>query len=261
MNLPLLIDPAFYLVSIPAVLLYGIAKGGFGGAIAVVAVPLMALAMEPTRAAAIMLPILVLMDVIVVKVYWGKFDRRALQILLPGALLGIVIGYLAADNMSEHWMRLLIGIVAVSFGLNHFLSSTKNTRRPHRCLVGGFWGTVAGFTSFSIHSGGPPLTIYLLSRGLAPLLFAGTAGIFFAVVNIIKLIPYTLLGQFNTENLLYSLVLMPIAPLGVWTGRYLVERINPKVYYGIISALLMLVGCRLSWQGASGVLATGAGVT
>jgi uncharacterized membrane protein YfcA len=61
----LLTDPGFYLTSIPAVLLYGIAKGGFGGAVAVLSVPMMALVMPPTQAAAILLPILVVMDAFV----------------------------------------------------------------------------------------------------------------------------------------------------------------------------------------------------
>ncbi len=69
----MLTDPWFYLVAVPAVLLYGIAKGGFGGAISIVSVPMMALMMPPTQAAAILLPILVVMDALVVKAYWGVY--------------------------------------------------------------------------------------------------------------------------------------------------------------------------------------------
>ena len=92
----MLADPWFYLASVPAVLLFGIVKGGFGGAIAIISVPMMALVMPPTQAAAILLPILVLMDVLVVKAYWGVFDRRALYLLLPGAVVGVGLGYLSA---------------------------------------------------------------------------------------------------------------------------------------------------------------------
>ncbi|WP_241263215.1 TSUP family transporter [Parahaliea mediterranea] len=252
----MLTDPYFYLVSVPAVLLYGIAKGGFGGAIAMVSVPMMALVMSPTQAAAILLPILVVMDAVVVKTYWGHFDRRALRILLPGALCGVALGYLSAESMSEDWMRVLIGIVALVFGANFLLSRSAAAHKPHNRVSAAFFGGLAGFTSFSIHAGGPPLTVYLLPRGLAPLLFAGTAGMFFAVVNAVKLLPYYLLGQFSGDNLLYSLALVPLAPLGVWIGRFLVERTEPRLYYGIISAFLVLVGLRLLWLGASGVLAS-----
>ena len=211
-----------------AVLLYGIAKGGFGGAVAVLSVPLMALVMSPTQAAAILLPILVVMDALVVHTYWGKFDRRALQLLLPGALVGITIGYLAADAMSDDYMRILIGVLSLAFGLQNLLGLSSRTSSEHNPAAAGVFGTLAGFTSFSIHAGGPPFTMYLMPKRLDPLLFAGTAGVFFAVVNAVKLVPYTMLGQFNTSNLLYSLVLVPLAPLGVRLGHYLVKRSNTR---------------------------------
>ena len=77
----MLTEPWFYAVSIPAVLLYGVAKGGFAGPMAILAVPLMALVMSPSQAAAILLPILVVMDILVVRTYWGTYDRQALRLI------------------------------------------------------------------------------------------------------------------------------------------------------------------------------------
>jgi uncharacterized protein len=246
-----LTDPWFYLASIPAVLLYGIAKGGFGGAIAIISVPVMALVMPPTQAAAILLPILVVMDMLVVKTYWGVFDRRALFVLLPGAVVGVGIGYLSAEAMNEHYMRILIGCVSLAFGVQTLSGLKGLASREHHVVSGSLFGTLAGFTSFSIHAGGPPLTMYLMPKQLTPLLFAGTAGIFFAVVNIVKLVPYYALGQFTTGNLLYSLVLVPLAPLGVKFGHYLVKRSTPTFYYQVVSVCLVVVGAKLLWDGAS----------
>ncbi|MCB1843598.1 MAG: sulfite exporter TauE/SafE family protein [Halioglobus sp.] len=251
----MLSDPLFYLVSVPAVLLYGIAKGGFGGAIAILAVPLMALVMPPTQAAAILLPILVVMDAVVVKTYWGVFDKRALVLLLPGALLGVLLGYLTAQSLNEDMMRVLIGGVSMLFGLQYLLGLQSASAREHRPVSAGFFGALAGFTSFSIHAGGPPLTMYLMPKALPPLLFAGTAGLFFAVVNAAKLLPYYALGQFSTSNLLYSLVLVPLAPLGVKLGHYLVRRSPPGFYYGVISFFLVVIGARLLWEGGSALFA------
>ncbi len=249
----MLADPGFYLVSVPAVLIFGIVKGGFGGAIAIISVPLMALVMPPTQAAAILLPILVLMDVLVVKTYWGLFDRRALLLLIPGAVAGVVIGYFTAEAMNEHYMRILIGLLSLVFGLQSLLGLKALTGREHNAVSGGFYGALAGFTSFSIHAGGPPFTMYLMPKALTPLLFAGTAGIFFAVVNAVKLVPYYALGQFNTDNLLYSLVLAPLAPLGVKVGHYLVRRSTPTFYYAVVSFALVLVGGKLLWDGVNGL--------
>ncbi|NQX88119.1 MAG: sulfite exporter TauE/SafE family protein [Halioglobus sp.] len=249
----MLADPGFYVVSIPAVLIFGIVKGGFGGAIAIISVPLMALVMPPTQAAAILLPILVLMDLLVVKTYWGVYDRRALVLLIPGAVVGVIIGYLTADAMNEHYMRILIGLLSLVFGVQSLLGLKALTGYAHHTASGGFYGALAGFTSFSIHAGGPPFTMYLMPKGLSPVLFAGTAGLFFAVVNVVKLVPYYALGQFNTDNLLYSLVLAPLAPLGVKFGHYLVQRSTPSFYYAVVSFALVLVGAKLFWDGVSGL--------
>jgi uncharacterized protein len=245
----LLTDPWFYLVAVPAVLLYGIAKGGFGGAISIISVPMMALMMAPTQAAAILLPILVVMDALVVKAYWGVFDRRALNLLLPGALVGIGIGYLSVEAMNEHYMRILIGVLSLVFGLQSLLGLKSFANKDHHPASGSLFGALAGFTSFSIHAGGPPLTMYLMPKQLSPLLFAGTAGIFFAVINVVKLVPYYALGQFTTDNLLYSLVLVPLAPLGVKLGHYLVRRSAPSFFYSVTSFCLVLVGAKLLWDG------------
>lgn len=246
-------DPWFYLVSAPAVLLYGIAKGGFGGALAVISVPMMALVMPPTQAAAILLPILVVMDMLVVKTYWGVFDRRALWLLLPGALVGVGIGYFSAEAMNDDYMRILIGVLSLVFGVQSLLGLKGLSSSEHNAVSGGLFGSLAGFTSFSIHAGGPPLTMYLMPKQLSPLMFAGTAGIFFAVVNIVKLPPYFALGQFTGVNLMYSLILVPLAPLGVKLGHYLVKRSAPTFYYQVVSFCLVLIGAKLLWDGTNGL--------
>lgn len=251
----MLADPLFWLVSVPAVLLFGIGKGGFGGAVAILAVPLMALIMPPVQAAAILLPILVVMDVVVVRTFWGHFDWPALRRLLPGAVLGVVLGYYTVGLLDESALRLLVGIVAVTFGVLTLLGLQAVTGRQHHAGTALFFGTLSGYTSFSIHAGGPPLTMYLLPKSLPPMMFVGTAGVFFAAVNALKLYPYYLLGQFDTDNLLYSLVLMPLAPIGVRVGHWLVLHSRPAVYYRVIAVFLVLVGIKLITDGLSPGLA------
>lgn len=249
----MLADPYFYLVSFPAVLLYGVAKGGFGGAVAILAVPLMALVMPPPQAAAILLPILVVMDMVVVYSYRGNYDARALTLLIPGALLGLLAGYLLADAVNDSAMRLLVGVVALVFGVQTLSGLLASLGREHNRTAATVIGALSGFTSFSIHAGGPPFAIYLLPKRLAPVIYAGTAGLFFAVVNVVKLPAYYALGQFDFQNLLYSLVLVPLAPLGVLLGRKLVLLSNPQIYYRIISVFLIVVGVKLIGDGFAGV--------
>lgn len=250
----MLSDPYFYLVAIPAVMAYGIAKGGFAGPAAVMAVPLMSIVMSPTQAAAILLPILVVMDALVVKTYWGVFDKRSLQVLLPGAIVGIVIGYLTTDQFNDDHMRVVIGLISLSFGAQSFMGLGAHMGKEHNSTAGSIIGLIAGFTSFSIHAGGPPFHLYLMPKRLNPLVFAGTAGLFFAVVNAVKLIPYYSLGQLGMNNLIFSLVLAPLAPIGVKIGHWAVKKTDPALYYKIISFFLMIVGARLLWSGGAALL-------
>ncbi len=249
----MLTDPLFYLCSVPAVLMYGIAKGGFGGPVSVLAVPLMALIMSPTLAAAILLPILVVMDALVVKTYWGVYDRSALKVLLPGAMVGVGLGYASAEFLNESYMRLMIGVISLAFGLQSFFRLSRQASASHNVGTASVFGALAGFTSFSIHAGGPPFSMYLMPRGLTPLLYAGTAGIFFAVVNLVKLVPYWALDQLPLENLTMSLVLMPLAPIGVAIGHRLVKRSKADFYYRVISVFLVLLGVVLVYRGLRGL--------
>lgn len=245
-------DPWFYAVAIPAVLLFGISKGGFGGGLGVAAVPLMALVISPLQAAAILLPILCVMDIVAVWKFRGKWDWTELRILLPASLLGIVAGTLLFGYMSAAVVKLIVGAVAVSFTLHFWIGKRRDRDAASgNCPQSFGWlgGSVAGFTSFVAHSGGPPISMYLLKRPLDRTGFAATAIAFFAVVNYVKLIPYAWLGQLSTDNLATSAALVILAPIGVLTGAWLHSRVSERMFFGLTYLLLVLVGMKLIFDG------------
>lgn len=248
-------DPWFYAAAIPAVLLFGISKGGFGGGLGVLAVPLIALVVSPLQAAAVLLPILCLMDVFSVWAWRGKWILNELRMLLPASLVGIAIGALLFEFLSAAVIRLIVGVIAVTFTL-HFVASRRARRTqpahfPRSAAVGA--GAAAGFTSFIAHAGGPPVNMYLLRRPLDRGDFVATTVLFFAVVNYVKLIPYAWLGQLQADNLLTSLVLAPLAPVGVLIGVYLHQRVSDRLFFGVVYVLLFLVGCKLIRDGLVGL--------
>jgi uncharacterized membrane protein YfcA len=243
-------DPWFYVAAVPGILLAGMAKGGFGGALGMLAVPLMALVIPPVQAAAIMLPILIVMDLVGLIAWRGTFDRRAVAIVLPAALVGVAVGWATAAWVTEAHVRLIVGIVVVLFTLNHWYGgAARREPRSHNRLKGWFWGVVSGFTSFVSHAGGPPFQMYMLPLRLDPKLFAGTAILVFSVVNAVKVVPYFFLGQFSTENLWTSAALLPLAPLATLAGVVLVRRIRPEMFYGITYMVLFAIGLKLIWDG------------
>lgn len=252
---PLLTEPFFYAVSIPAVILVGLSKGGLGGAMAIIGLPLMALAMPPVQAAAIMLPILIVMDWASLWTWRGYHDLATLKIMLPGALLGIFAGYMLAAHITEDMIRLAVGVIALLFVLRYYFPGKlgRDAARPQQPVLGVFWGAVAGLTSFMAHAGGPPYQVYAMPLRHHPRIFTGTSVIFFAIVNAIKVLPYFALGQFDATNLEASAVLLPLAPLSTFAGAWLVKRMKPEIFYPLMYAMVGLVALKLVWDGAMGL--------
>ena len=253
----LLADPSFFAAAIPAVILVGLSKGGFGGAMGFLGVPLMALVMSPVQAAAILLPILVLMDAVSLWTWRGVYDRATLVSMLPGSLIGIGIGWLTASIVTADTVRLIVGLVAIAFVLRWLWTLVRHgvahaTRRNP--VLAAFWGTVAGFTSFVAHLGGPPFQVYALSLRMDPKIYTGTSVLFFAITNAVKLVPYFALGQFDAANLSASLTLMPLAPLATLAGAWLVRRIRSEVFYALTYGTMALIALKLIYDGAVDLL-------
>jgi len=242
--------------AVVAILLIGVSKGGLGGGLMLLGLALMTLRMEPLKAAAILLPILVVMDITGLIAYRRTFDRRTLTILLPFAVLGIVAGWAVAAYMSGAAIRLLIGVVALLFALDYWRKNhaDRERARAHEPVKGAFCGAAAGFTSFLAHAGAPPFQLYTYPLRLEPRLLAGTSVWFFTTVNAIKLMPYAALGQFDGSNLGLSLILAPLAPLGVLLGVWLVRRIPKGPFYTFSYAMVFLVGLKLIYDGAMALL-------
>ncbi|PLW75245.1 sulfite exporter TauE/SafE family protein [Cohaesibacter celericrescens] len=239
-------DSLFYFAAVPAVILVGLSKGGFGGPLAMLGVPIMALVISPVQAAAIFLPILVIMDMVGLYSYRGKANWPVLRGILPYAMLGIGAGWYMADQVDEEIIRLMVGVVALAFVADYIWRVVRKKPVAARgSLSGVIWGSIAGFTSFVAHAGGPPYQIHTLPMGMHRVTFVATSVYFFSIVNAVKLIPYFALGQFSTQNLTTTLVLLPIAPLATLLGIYLVKRISQTFFYRLTYLGMFLLALKL----------------
>jgi len=249
----MILDPFFYICAIPAILLFGMAKGGFGGGISMLSVPLIALAVPPVQAAAILLPILVVMDLFAIKSFRGQCSIENLKIIIPGAAIGILMGTFTFSYLSANMIRIIIGSIAVIFTINYwFKRKIMQGSKPDR-LKGTIWSAIAGFTSFGVHAGGPPISIYLLPQKMDKTILMGTFAWFFSVVNLLKLIPYTWLGLFDQTNMITSLVLVPLAPVGVALGQFLLNKVSVNTIYSFCYVFLFLAGLSLLYKGIVGI--------
>jgi uncharacterized protein len=248
-------DPLFYAAAVPAVILLGLSKGGFRG-IGLLALPMMALVISPIRAAAILLPILIVQDSVAVWAYRRAFDRRNLVILLPSAAIGVLLGYLLAEYVSDAGIALAVGLLSIAFAGRQLRAEAGPSvirPKPGGVAAGWFWGVLTGFTSLIGSAGGPTFQVYVMPQRLPRDIFVGTGCIFFAVLNWIKIPPFFALGQLTPENLTTSFALFPLAIVSTWLGVLLVRRVSGERFYTLIYVLLIFVGLKLAADGIAGL--------
>lgn len=241
-------DPTFYAVAVPAVLLMGISKSGFGAGFGALATPLMALAVPVPQAAAIMLPLLAIMDAFGLKALWREIDRGLMKLLLPAGLLGTLVGTASFGLLQAKTVAGLVGAITLVFLAIRTVFPPRADAPPPPKALGFAVGIVSGFTSFVAHAGGPPIGFYLLPLKLPPIRFTATLAVFFAAVNLSKWIPYAALGLIDGANMSTSLVLAPLAPLGVWLGVRIVRVIPQALFYRLFSLGMLLTGTKLLWD-------------
>jgi hypothetical protein len=245
----LITDPWFYAVAAPAVLLMGLSKTGFGAGFGALAVPLMALAVPVPQAAAIMLPLLAVMDALGLAAFMREFDRALIRLMLPAGLLGTVLGTVMFGWLPAPVVAGVVGVITLAFLALRTLWPPKADAPPPPLWVGWALSLTAGFTSFVAHAGGPPAAFYVLPMKLSPVRFTATMAVFFAGINASKWLPYWWLGLIDATNLATSLALAPLAPLGVWLGVAFVRRVSPAIFYRLFHLGMLLTGLKLVWDG------------
>jgi uncharacterized protein len=241
-------DPWFYAVAIPAVFLTGLSKSGFATGIGTLTVPLMALVITVPQAAAIMMPLLLLADLIGLRMFRREFDKKLLRFMLPWGLVGIVIGTLTFKLMSPQIVAGCVGVFTLLFLVQQLFFPPSANSKPQPRWLGAVFVVTSGFTSFIAHAGGPPMNAYALPLKLKPLVFSATMAYFYFVINLSKWIPYAYLGLLDLQNFWTAVVLMPFAGLGVWAGRKMAERMSPKMFYRLIYFGMFLSGTKLLWD-------------
>jgi uncharacterized membrane protein YfcA len=250
-------DPAFLAVAIPAVLMAGISKGGFGSGGAFAATPLLALMIGPNAAIGIMLVLLMVMDVTGLVAYWRRWSWPNAKALMIGALPGAAIGMMFFAWTNPDAIRLLIGSIAlafVAFQIARERGWAPDRRRPFSPIRAGFWGMVTGFTSFVSHAGGPPTAIHLLGQRLDKSTYQATTVLVFWWVNLIKVPPYFALGLFGGGNFQTALWLTPVAILGMMLGVAAHSRVSDVWFFRLIYGLLAITGTKIVWDGLSGLI-------
>lgn len=249
-------DPLFYLVGYLAIFLIALSKGAFGGGLALIGVPMLALVMSPLEAAMVVMPLITLMDLFALRSFgpasWSKPD---LVWLVPGLLVGIAAGYAFFEFVDPRLVAFTIGAVTLAFAADFFLRRRSATAAqpvsPPLALLAGW---ASGFTSFIAHAGGPPANMYLLYRGLEKSVYAATNLAMFMAGNFLKLIPYGFLIWVEPWTLAAAVLLAPAVPAGVWLGKWLHDRLEQQRLFFWCYVLLSVAAAKLLYDAARALL-------
>ncbi len=244
---------SFWIAAGFASLLVGMSKGGLP-MVALLAVPLLSFFIAPTLAAGLILPVYIISDIYGVWLYRREFSARNLRILFPAAFAGIVLGYLTVSAVPDSAVKLAVGLIGLYYlGDKHLLQRRRNTApRPADVPRGLFWGTIAGYTSYLTHAGGPPFQAYALPQKMPKMVFAGTATILFTGINLMKVPPYIAAGQLTWTSFGAILWLSPVAVFGAWSGYRLTKILPEKLFFTFVEIALFLLSVKLLWDVISG---------
>ena len=224
------------------VLLIGISKSAFAGALGVFAVPLLMLHFSAIEAVTLLLPILIMADLVSIKSFWRKWDRPLLKSIIPGAVVGVLIGTLLLEQVNEMVLRNTIAIICIAFALNNLcLGQLKSSLLKHP-VAAWLLSATSGITSTLVHAGGPPIIIYFNAIGLPKTQFIATAIVFYAILNMIKLMAVISLQLLPLDTVLLALAFAPLTFVGNWLGLSIYRRINPQAFLKVMNLLLLLLG-------------------
>jgi uncharacterized membrane protein YfcA len=224
------------------VVLMGISKSAFAGALGVFAVPLLMIKLPATEAIALMLPLLIIGDILSVRSYWQKWDNRLLMSLIPGAIFGIGVAYLIVDFINAEQLQFIIGIICIVFSLKSLFFKQVTLTALNNKVAGVMMSMFSGITSSLVHAGGPPIILYFSAIGLSPAKFIATASAFFAIMNVFKLIGVSVLGVLTGEVILTALAFIPLALVGNWLGVKINTQLNKRQFLTIMNYLLLTLG-------------------
>ena len=237
----------FYLMTALVALIIGLSKGGLGGMPGALATPLMALVMPADQAIGLLLPILMLADVFAVALHWRRWNGRLVWLLIPGAVVGVTIGTYFITNAPTRTLQIALGVIVLLFAIykifeKRILGLFHYQPRDWHGLVA---GTITGFSSALAHTGGPPVSVYLLMQDIPPGVFNATAAIFFLILNWIKVPYYWYAGLFNFQLLWQVAWILPLVPVGVWLGKQFSNKVNKETFDQVMVALLVIASILL----------------
>jgi len=228
------------------VFLATIIRSAFGFGEALVAVPLLALAIPVEVAAPVAVLVSITVALIVVLQDWRSIHiRSAVWLVLP-TLLGIPVGLLVLKTVPEQVVKLLLAAVIIGFSAWSLMPRAHFELKNDRMAV--FFGFLAGVLGGAYGMNGPPLAIYGSLRKWAPANFRATLQGYFLPASLAGMAGYWFAGLWTPVVNRFYLVSLPGALVAIFLGRMVNKRLNARQFVLYVHAGLILIGAVLLAQ-------------
>ena len=261
------LDPVILLCFLATGLLAGVLAGllGIGGGLVIVPVLLWLLPGWGVSESVVMhlalgtsMATIVFTSVVSGRSHWrrGSVDRRALRALIPGILLGALLGSWVADELNTRWLSLIFGAFAVLVALKMILGINKSQGEAKLSnTAGSIGGVVMGALSALVGIGGGSLVVPFLNHFGRPVVTAiGSAAVCGFPLAVFATIGYMYFGwgESALPSATWGYVMLPAmaaiaagtmatAPIGAW----LAHRLPAATLKRIFAVFLAVVGGRI----------------
>lgn len=246
------------IICLVAVVGSAVIKNGVGVGAGIFLLPFLALVFPPKLALGLGAPAMLISDLVGVKNYWREWDLEELKLLLPLALAGVVFGSFLIEITPDILFKQCVGLFAILFSSFHLLKMlrfryvNRQTLKPQsvkksnwRSISTVLFGFVVGVAGTVAHAAGLMMSVYMIQKNDNPRIFVGTLVLFFAIMNIFKLIAYSKIGIISYQTLLLVCILSPAIILGGYAGNALNKKIPQELFRLIVLVLIFFIGIRL----------------
>jgi uncharacterized protein len=239
-------DPILIFIA-AALLLAGFIKGALGLGLPTVSVGLLAVAMPPGRALAIVIVPAVITNIW--QTFVGPYLRditRRLWPLMVGTTVGICLNAAALSHPSTRYGNIALGLLLVIYAVVGLSKFAFTVARPHEKWVGGIVGLITGLISAATGVQVIPSVPYMQAIGLEKDELVQALGVFFTVATVTLAFNLTSSGLLSTATALPGAVAMACAFIGMFIGQAVRSRLAAEAFRRVFLIAMILLGIYLA---------------
>ena len=245
-----MIDPILIFIA-AALLLAGFVKGALGLGLPTVSVGLLAVAMPPGRALAIVIVPAVVTNIW--QTFVGPYLRDITSRLWPlmaGTAIGICLNAAALSRPSTRYGNIALGLLLVIYAAVGLSKFAFTVTRRHEKWIGGVVGLVTGLISAATGVQVIPSVPFMQAIGLEKDELVQALGVFFTVATITLAFNLTNSGLLSTATALPGAVAMACAFIGMFIGQAVRSKMPADAFRRVFLIAMILLGLYLGGSAA-----------